>query len=58
MESKQRTAFKRMLNDFKVEDVSGNVSRAENVLTQMLRLGQIGLDPSILGIDAKGAKTK
>lgn len=58
MGAKQRSIFNKMLNEFKVENDSGRIDRVENVLSQMLRLGQIGLDPRILENDVIGAKTK
>lgn len=59
MEDKQRTAFKKMLNEFRLENSQGQVMhRAENHLVQMMRLIQLGLDPRILHVDVAGAKTK
>ncbi|CAB4142586.1 HepA Superfamily II DNA/RNA helicases, SNF2 family [uncultured Caudovirales phage] len=54
MDSKQRKAYQEMLEYFFVEETEVDAS---SVLTQLIRLRQICLDPSLLGIDAASAKT-
>lgn len=53
----QEKLYNEMLNKYKYTDKKGKVVRVENVLTQMLKLGQITLDPSIIECDGDGAKT-
>jgi SNF2 family DNA or RNA helicase len=55
MEGKQLTHYTEMLEDFMTDD--GELD-APNVLTQLMRLRQICLDPRLVGLDAPSAKTK
>lgn len=55
---KQLKHINKMKNDFIRVTKTGEVIREETVLTQRLRLGQIGIDPTILDMDGDGAKTQ
>lgn len=54
---KQLKHIKAMKEEFKRVDTKGNIVREETVLTQLLRLVQLGIDPTILDMDGDGAKT-
>ncbi|QBX06342.1 DEAD/DEAH box helicase [Paenibacillus phage vB_PlaP_API480] len=53
LDSKQRKAYKSMLESFEYEDID-----ASTVLAQMTRLRQISTCPSVLGLDIPNAKEK
>jgi SNF2 family DNA or RNA helicase len=53
MSTKQAKMYKEMKQFFATEDID-----AQNILTQMMRLRQILLDPQLLNLDVKGAKTE
>ena len=56
MDSKQAKAYKSMLEDFFVEQ-GDKIVDTENVLSQLMRLRQITLDPSLIGLNIPSAKT-
>jgi SNF2 family DNA or RNA helicase len=55
MESKQRKAYKEMLDYFFVENTDVDAS---TVLSQLMRLRQICLEPKLVGIDIPSGKTE
>jgi SNF2 family DNA or RNA helicase len=57
MGKKQQKAYDDMLNDFAVELEDGEEVDASTILTQLIRLRQIALDPELLGVEAESAKT-
>jgi SNF2 family DNA or RNA helicase len=56
LDKKQRKLYDAMLNDFMVEDAD-TVIDTPNILSQLMRLRQICLDPRLVGLDAPSAKT-
>lgn len=56
MPSKQRKAYRDMLDTFTVEEAGKTLVDAPSVLAQLMRLRQICLDPSLLDIKAESAK--
>jgi SNF2 family DNA or RNA helicase len=58
MEGKQLKAYEEMVDDFYTKIDDDSAIDAPNVLTQLMRLRQICLDPRLLGIEVIGAKTK
>ena len=56
MDIKQAKAYKSMLEDFFVKQGDTEVD-TENVLSQLMRLRQITLDPILIGLDTPSAKT-
>jgi SNF2 family DNA or RNA helicase len=59
MNPKQQKLYKQMAEEFYATDDEENVSIDTNtVLTQLLRLRQICIDPRLLGFDIVGEKTK
>ncbi len=58
MNTKQRKLYKDVLNKFKWTDDKGKTHRTENIMTQMSKLIEIGLDTRVIDIDGGGAKTK
>lgn len=57
MEGKQRKLYDQMVKDFMAVDDEVVVDTA-NVLTQLMRMRQLCLDPRLLGFDAPSAKTE
>lgn len=58
LDSKQNKVYKSMLDDFFTQDEDGRELDTQNVLTQLLRLRQITLDPALVGLNAPSAKTE
>lgn len=58
MESKQQKLYEEMLKFFVASgDSTGSEADAQNVITQLMRLRQLCLDPRLLGFETEGAKT-
>lgn len=58
MDGRQLTAYNDMVEDFFTEIDDEESLDAPNVLTQLMRLRQLCLDPRLVGIEAPSAKTK
>lgn len=56
MDTKQEKAYRSMLDDFMVKQGDVEID-TQNVLAQLMRLRQICLDPSLLGLNIRSAKT-
>jgi len=58
MDSQQRKLYKEMEKSFVIKLENGEELDAPNLLSQLMRLRQITVDPNILGINATSVKTQ
>lgn len=55
--TKQQKLYSDMLKFFTSKDDTGQEADAQNIITQLMRLRQLCLDPRLLGFEVVGAKT-